>query len=814
MTGEIRKNRLATLLCSVSVAALTFTAIAIVPNAAFAETELDAGVTDIPTIGTSTDGYIETNAAGTETTNIVGSSSLTLGTTGDTTRDAIENNSTQRVNIYDNMTDGDLTFGGRIVTSNSGDLHFYLGFGDHVDDAQTITFEDDIVEGAGAIEFHFDGAESDVITTVFDSTNATGGALDIDAAIFRNVGGSADLVTIQTTGGNTVTFNDVVSDVTALDIDTDTIFNGAVSTDTSNSGSGAVDIAADTTATFNANVTIAGAFTVNSGATAAFDGSATTIAGAASFDGDFTVGAGDTVVFNGGLTMNGSTGSGGAGDVTIGGGDVSINSTLDASAILSAGTIDMNAGTPTLNLGANIDSGDIIFDVDTFTATSNVILEIDEGFSDGAIVIVDGIDATSAFDATSGVLATDGVLASYALSYDGTDTILTATQKSATEISAALDVSDDEAQSALEASASLEGVGSETEKQSYEDALAAGGSTAANAVETAGAQSETIAGGFQVASATNGAVQDIVGGRLANARADNAGYASAESGFAAGDEAGASGEFWVRGFAGSAEADTEGTDDGFDATYGGVVVGVDFDYDAQTRLGVYASYSTSNVEGDGVGAADLDVAGYQIGLYYGRATSDYYLNVSADYTFVQNDTSRYVTATGVTASADYDAHVFSGAIEAGAPMEVAANTFVTPQLGLRATHYSADDYTETGAGAFNQTVDSDGVTEIVGLAGARLHYVHETEGMKVIPELRVAAGYDFADEEAVASVSYVGGGSAYNVTGTDIDPFRAEVGAGVALAMDDDVTLSAHYDGDLRSDYQSHTGRVELRIGF
>lgn len=751
MLGELRRNRIAGLLAGASVVALSFGAIIIAPSGARAE----SNEFDTGTALTTGNSYAETDsdAAGASAGTLGGTTDITLGTTGDTTADALDNQGTDDITITDNMTDGDVNVDGRIVTASTGTITLNLGVGDHTDNAQTFTFSDDIVESTGAITLNTtDTTSADAIEFAFDSGS---GALSIDAAITDSATG--DTLEVSTTGANLVTFNDAIS-VTTLDLDADTTFSsGTVAT---TAGTGGIDIA---------------------GVTATFSG------GAVSSADNFTVAA------SGNVTAN----------------------TTAATSFTVTDTVAISGGSNTLTLGANIDSGDTIFSVGTFTGdgAGGITVVVDQGLASGTVTLETG-DAADNSDDFAAVANT--VLATHAIADSAGDTVLTSTSKTAATIATEQGISEDYANAGLQAAASLEGAGTVAEKAAFNTALGTGGTTTSNAIASAGAQSDIIGGGAQNAASTNMAVQGVVGSRLGALRAGSgAAYAGSGSGFSAGGHTATSGSVWIRGFGGYADADTDSDNIGFEADYGGIVLGADYNYNAKTVLGMFASFAVGSVDGDGAGNAQLDSDSYQIGFYYGRTEAKYYINANVDYTYVDNDASRTVTANSSTASAEYGAHVFAGGVEVGAPMEVHSNLFFTPVVGLAVTHYDAEEYTETGAGAFNQTVDSDGVTQVVGKVGLRAHYVHKLDGLSLVPEVSVAAGYDFANDGSNAVVTYTGGGSSYSVAGSDLGRYRTELGAGVTANFDDsNMSISLNYDGEIRSDYTNHGARIDLRIGF
>ena len=68
-------------------------------------------------------------------------------------------------------------------------------------------------------------------------------------------------------------------------------------------------------------------------------------------------------------------------------------------------------------------------------------------------------------------------------------------------------------------------------------------------------------------------------------------------------------------------------------------------------------------------------------------------------------------------------------------------------------------------------------------------------------------------DDAVSTVAFTGGGSSYQVTGTDTADIGALIGLGATFENANwSATLS--YGSELRSDFQSHTGSARLRWGF
>ena len=68
----------------------------------------------------------------------------------------------------------------------------------------------------------------------------------------------------------------------------------------------------------------------------------------------------------------------------------------------------------------------------------------------------------------------------------------------------------------------------------------------------------------------------------------------------------------------------------------------------------------------------------------------------------------------------------------------------------------------------------------LGVLGVRLHGVVGN----MIPELRASMQYDFASDEAEATATFAGGGSAFTTTGAEVEEFGYNLGLGVGWESD------------------------------
>jgi autotransporter family porin len=675
--------------------------------------------------------------------------------------------------------------------------------------------------------------------------DATGGARTLTGATTTiNADAAGSTVTLETVGdaadGNGVTINGTVGNTGAIDTLTmgdDTTFAESVVGGVLTAATNVLVTLQGAANALTGNVTGDGSLVIGDGATDVLSlgggaGTTSTVS-IANLDGpgDIAIVAGSAV------TISTTVGDGVAiSDFTLDAADTSL--TINAAgteAVTGGGNLTLGEGT--LILGSNIGAGDTVFE---FTADGGLVTEANDtltvqlsaNFTTGQIILADtGADQTAAHDDVTGdgeISVTSTALTTYTLGDGGDNTEIAITAAATTTAQAAttLGVTTGQADALRQAVTSADTAGDTSGLDSLSTALNAGGTQATAAAQQVGVQGETLAGGAQTAFSAAGAQQTVTGNRLAGARGGDARFASAfassESGFSGGDLDGFyaapgpryANAFWIEGFGGIANADGDTLNAGYDAGFGGGMIGVEGAVTDTITLGAFGSYTYAMVDGDGAGNAELESNSFGVGVYGSYTTQSFYVDGFASYASSQNDANR--TAFGQAITADYDASQFALGAAAGVPIEVAQGIFITPNASLTYNYYQADSYTETGSLGFSATVDPGSATQLTGTVGARVHAVYENVGYggtAFIPELRVALIGDLVDDDAVSTATFTGGGTAYAVTGTETDDIGALVGVGLSF---DNASWSAGlaYDADLRSDYQSHAGRAEFRWKF
>ena len=302
---------------------------------------------------------------------------------------------------------------------------------------------------------------------------------------------------------------------------------------------------------------------------------------------------------------------------------------------------------------------------------------------------------------------------------------------------------------------------------------------------------------------------DVVGSRLTQLRA---GIDNSASGLAAGGKVADKG-IWIQAFGTTATQDLRNGIEGFDADTAGFAVGADKAISDNTRLGLSASYAKSSVDGNGNTISSSDIDSYQLNAYGSYNMGQWYTDGLLGGAFHKFNTDRTIVGTGV-ANGDYNGETYTARVGGGYRIPTSKGIDVTPNSSLTYSYNHAQGYTETGAGGLNTTVKSADTQALVGRLGADLGYSFNYNSMLVRPVLRAAFLYDFVGDQQSTTAQFTGGGATFKVK--DASPARASynLGASLNVARTDNITFSADYDFQGKSDYTSHSGVLRARYSF
>lgn len=642
-------------------------------------------------------------------------------------------------------------------------------------DATNATDENTVTLGNGAdtvaITGNITSAEDGEHTIVFNASTAASVTGSIGAS-----GSAMKLVTLTeglTLGGN------LYSTAATLAAGKTLVFNGTTAQtvsgtlDGAGAGQGILEVGSGTTATDVTFAGVVGATTLASAnvkalATARFNAN-TEVAGALTNAGTIHVGTG--------ALLHSASYVDSTGTIVLG--------LTDANVTLAAadfGTLDLGGA-------ASLDTDDVTINVTGIvgTGTADVLTNAGDAFDEAKLMV----DNSALYTFTAATDGTITVAQTAATSY----TTTTANANTAT---------------ALLAVPSTVTGHLDTIKDSF---AAAGAGSAVNEVLEAAAS--TVDGGAVVAAMNvSNQTAGIADMRMAALRTGDA----VTSGMAAGN-ASSGVQYWGQAFGTIADQDDRDGINGYDADTLGFAVGLESEamFD-NMAVGLAFTYGNTEVDSENATTTNTEVDSYQFTLYgdYDLDKSTYVSGQMA-YSFNDNDTTRHNVGgiSGVTATGGYDSDQISARVEVGRAYPMDGTLTLTPSVNMAYMHYSADTYTETGAGTANLTVDSDSMNAFeLGLGVAAAWTLEQADGSVLKPVLSLGVRHDLIGDEFEATNTFAGGGTAFKTKGFDTADTTLDAGVGVTYFSTENWDLTANYDVEYKSDYVSHSGLLKAAYNF
>lgn len=303
---------------------------------------------------------------------------------------------------------------------------------------------------------------------------------------------------------------------------------------------------------------------------------------------------------------------------------------------------------------------------------------------------------------------------------------------------------------------------------------------------------------------------DVVGSRLSQLRA---GIDNSSLGMAAGGHVADRG-LWIQAFGTAATQDTRSNVAGYDANTGGAAVGGDMAINDATRLGVSLSYAKSSVDGNGATPSSTDIDSYQVNAYGTHTMGQWYSDGLLGFAYHNYNSDRSVTGVGIANSGDYNGETYTARVGGGYHFLTYNGLDITPNAALTYYFNHTEGYTETGAGGLNNIVQSSDQNALIGRIGADVGYSWNYGSMLVRPVVRAAYMYDFVGDQLDTTSQFTGGGATFKVKDASPERSSFDVGASLNIARTDNISFSADYDYQGRSDYSAHSGMLRARYNF
>ncbi len=253
---------------------------------------------------------------------------------------------------------------------------------------------------------------------------------------------------------------------------------------------------------------------------------------------------------------------------------------------------------------------------------------------------------------------------------------------------------------------------------------------------------------------------------------------------------------------------------GYDSSMGGVAAGYDILIGDALRCGGGFGYAHNRIRPeDNGGKTDAD--SYQGTLYADLARGANYINGAFSLAYHDYHSSRNIVFPGVrrTADSEYDGRQVALSLEAGHAVKKGDFQW-TPFASIRYDHLRIEDYMEKSAGDLNLKVDRQHYDTVRSGLGVKMGYNANGSYGAFLSELRAKWLYDLLSDRQQITSTFAGGGTSFVTSGSR--PARSGLGLGarIALATRYNIELSLDYDFEIREDFHSHSGYVNVRYSF
>ncbi|MCC2646211.1 MAG: hypothetical protein K0R02_276 [Rickettsiaceae bacterium] len=288
---------------------------------------------------------------------------------------------------------------------------------------------------------------------------------------------------------------------------------------------------------------------------------------------------------------------------------------------------------------------------------------------------------------------------------------------------------------------------------------------------------------------------------------------SLNTGAAAG-EAGSALGAWVKGFFAKATEKTKGNGSGYKADINGGTLGFDMNANDATVVGFAASLANTNAKFKNAKAGDKLEGKSMLFNVYGMYDCGDDKFVQAGVNFGNTNVKARTKRNFGTAIGKFDVMNYGVNVMGGMNYKAAESFVITPMAGLTYGKFLSGGYTETGAGASNQTHAKKNFDKLVGTLGLRFTSQIDAGGdMKITPEAHGFINHDFRNKGMKDTFTIDGLGKDITVKGTKQSATSYNVGLSLT-AKSGNMEYGVGYDADLKTKYVSHQGSVKVRVNF
>ncbi|HWZ47649.1 MAG TPA: autotransporter domain-containing protein, partial [Herbaspirillum sp.] len=258
---------------------------------------------------------------------------------------------------------------------------------------------------------------------------------------------------------------------------------------------------------------------------------------------------------------------------------------------------------------------------------------------------------------------------------------------------------------------------------------------------------------------------------------------------------------------------------GYNANYGGLLIGADKAINDNWRAGGAFTYSNTAVNSTGDTTGDTArINSYGLIGYASYTGNPWYVNLSGAVMAQQYDTSRQVNFQGFsgTANGQFNGQQYVARAEAGYPLALNGVT-LTPLASLTYSYQNQGSYTESGGNGAALAVNAAHADSVKSGLGAKLEKSFSTHYGEIVPELQLQWIHEYDHTAQVTGASFAAdptGQTAFTTVGATPVSNLADLSLGVTLLKANNLSLSARYELQAARGFVSQTGSLRLRQLF
>lgn len=289
---------------------------------------------------------------------------------------------------------------------------------------------------------------------------------------------------------------------------------------------------------------------------------------------------------------------------------------------------------------------------------------------------------------------------------------------------------------------------------------------------------------------------------------------SSMRGLGSGDIAFKDRHMWFKPFGMYTKQDNKDGINGFDAHTYGFGMGIDGEYKEGRRAGLAFFYSNTNLDINNITQSN-SLNAFNLIAYGSNPIADdktmlfYQVGAGAQ----KNNAKRYVSQNGQTAKADYISQSYYAQVKVTRDYDINDKLTLVPAIKGALRYFKSPSYTESGAGAYNLSVDSVSTTQVLlGLAGNMKYKINDRT--KFISN--VALDYDFNNDAQSVNAYYQGTpGVVFNTSGIKNNALSYGLGLGISRELKKNLVLNIKYNLNGRgSDFINHSIQAKFRWRF